>query len=72
MRKSQVIQLLKDLLHAELTEDTYLLTLKETEAIKNERGLVLRFADGQELQVTVDQANISVRRVITRSTGPIV
>ena len=68
MRKSQVIQLLKDLLHAELTEDTYLLTLRETEEIKNERGLVLRFADGQELQVTVDQANISVRRVI--SPGP--
>lgn len=54
MNKNLMVLLLRTLLKEELTEKAMLLTFKEAGIVTDEEGLIVRFTDGSELQITVE------------------
>ncbi|WP_434512023.1 hypothetical protein [Desulfitobacterium sp. AusDCA] len=58
MSRNQLVRLLKILLEEELTEKARLLTFGEVQL--NSEGLILRFTNGKEFQITVNETGTQI------------
>lgn len=56
MNKNLMVLLLRTLLREELTEKAMLLTFKEAGIVTGKEGLIVKFTDGSELQITVEDS----------------